>query len=80
MGLMNSLMIGVGISSLAMNVMRMIFLATVQSYAVGQVVFFTMSGAYLIACSYLAFSFLNRYDEYQKQEAIKNGINSSSIK
>eukprot|EP00347_Sterkiella_histriomuscorum_P021950 403332207 len=80
MKLTTMLMVGVGISSISMNVLRMIFLALVSNYAAGQIVFFSISGAYLFACFFLSILFLRDYDNYQKQQYHESLINNSEIR
>jgi len=64
MKLTTQLMVGVGLSSISMNVLRMIFLASVESYAAGQIVFFAISGAYMYFCCFLSVIFLRDYENH----------------
>ena len=54
-------MLGIGISSVSMNFIRMIFLAAVPSYMVGAQVFVIISGIYLIACAINSFFFIRNH-------------------
>ncbi len=49
------LMIGIGLSGIIMNVLRMILLATITSYDAGEIVFFSISSIFLYFCSFLAY-------------------------
>ena len=60
--LTNNLMLGVGISGMAINVLRMVFLASMPSnFSASSQAFFYMSGVFLAMCSVLGFMFVRRY-------------------
>ncbi len=65
--LSNRLMIGIGIGSVSMNFIRIIFLATVKNLDTGAIVFFSLSSAYLLCCTFLSIVFLKRYSYHQKE-------------
>ena len=43
----SALMVGIGVGSLVLNFIRMIFLVSLKDYYVGAICFFTTSGAFL---------------------------------
>lgn len=61
MKLTNKLMIGIGIGSVIMNVIRIIFKASVHSNDVGAIVFFSLTSAYLLFTTILSVFFLKSY-------------------
>ena len=67
--IMNIFNLGISISGLAVNFLRIIVLATVTSNTVGAQIFFYTSGVYLIVCSFLAWKFVNEYQEDQNKRS-----------
>ena len=67
--IMNIFNLGISISGLAVNFLRIIVLATVTSNTVGAQIFFYTSGVYLIVCSFLAWKFVNEYQEDQNKNS-----------
>lgn len=59
--LTNRLMIGIGMGSVLMNFIRMLFLWLVNSKKTGAIVFFSLSSAYIFACFILSLVFLRSY-------------------
>ena len=59
--LLNKLNLGIGISGLSVNCLRIIVLASVESNSVGAQIFFYVTGAYLLVCTYLAWKFVHDY-------------------
>ena len=57
-GLLNNLNLGIGISGLSVNCLRIVVLATVESNTVGAQIFFYTTGVYMLVCSYLAWLFV----------------------
>ena len=55
---MSNLMVGTGFSGLLMNFLRIVFLASVSSYATGALIFFILSGAYLIICAIISYHYI----------------------
>lgn len=64
MHLTNNLMLGVGIGAVAMNVIRIIFKASVDSERTSDIVFFTVSAAYLLFCTILSIYFVKDYNKF----------------
>jgi hypothetical protein len=59
--LTNRLMIGIGMGSVLMNFIRMLFLWLVNSKKTGAIVFFSLSSAYIFLCFILSLVFLRSY-------------------
>lgn len=59
--LTNRLMIGIGMGSVLMNFIRMLFLWLVNSKQTGAIVFFSLSSAYIFVCFILSLVFLRSY-------------------
>ena len=62
--LTSSLMIGIGLSSLLMNLLRMLFLVLIPDYETGAIIFFSLTGVYLGVCAFLSYDFLKRYSKF----------------
>ena len=62
--LMNNINLGTGISQLAVNLLRMVVLASVKSNEVGAQIFFYTAAVYLIFCTYLAWRFISDYEKH----------------
>ena len=62
MDLLNNFNLGIGISGLSVNVLRMIVVASVKSQKVGAEIFFYTAGVYLMVCTYLAWRFIKEHD------------------
>jgi hypothetical protein len=62
--LSNRLMVGIGIGSVVMNFLRIIFLATVPDLNTGAIVFFSLASGYLLICAILSIIFLRGYNKY----------------
>ena len=67
--LTNALMLGIGVSSLIVNAVRMVFLAAVPNLNIEAQMFFYGSALFLLFCTYLSFRFVSEYesDELCKQ-------------
>jgi hypothetical protein len=61
MKLTNKLMIGIGIGSVVMNGIRILFKATVNSKDVSSIVFFSLTSAYLFFTTILSIFFIKNY-------------------
>ena len=61
--LMNNFNLGIGISGLSVNFLRIIVLATVKRNLQGAQIFFYTAGAYLMVCTALAYRFVRNYEE-----------------
>jgi len=59
--LMNNLMLGVGLSGLIINAIRMIFLASIKNLDLEAQLFFYGSALFLFFCTYLSFTFVRKY-------------------
>ena len=64
MVLSNRLMVGIGIGSVVMNFLRIIFLSTVPDLDTGAIVFFSLASGYLLFCAILSIIFLRGYNKY----------------
>ena len=71
--LTNRLMVGIGIGSVSMNLIRMLFLWLVNSKKIGALVFFSVSSAYLLCCFILSLVFVR---SYKKAQAFNREIDS----
>jgi hypothetical protein len=60
-GLTNKLMLGIGLSGLIVNAIRMIFLASITNLNLEAQVFFYGSAVYLLVCTFLSYTFVNNY-------------------
>mmetsp|Transcript_24538 Transcript_24538/g.18607 ORF Transcript_24538/g.18607 Transcript_24538/m.18607 type:complete len:133 (+) Transcript_24538:243-641(+) len=56
--LMNVYMIGIALVTLIIDFMRMVFLAAVPDYQTGSLIFFLLSGLFLIFTAYCSYLFL----------------------
>lgn len=67
--LTNNLMLGLGLSGLIVNAIRMIFLATIPNLDVEAQVFFYGSAFFLLICTVLSYRFCNEYlqDDFCRQ-------------
>ena len=63
--LSNRLMIGIGIGSVSMNFLRIVFLASVPDLNTGAIVFFSLASGYLMVCAVMSVVFLRRYAQYE---------------
>jgi len=61
--LLNKLNLGIGISGLSINLLRILVLATVKSNTVGAQIFFYTTGIYLLVCTALANQFVKNYEK-----------------
>ena len=68
MALLNNLNLGIGISGLSLNVLRIIVVASVKSTTTGAQIFFYVSGVYMILCTILAWRFVSAFEASQKYE------------
>lgn len=68
--LINNLNLGIGISGLSVNLLRMVVLASVHSNTIGAQIFFYTAGAYLMICTVLAYRFVNSYDDDEKSRSL----------
>lgn len=64
MKLTNQLMVGIGVSAVSMNLIRMLFLAILSSS--GAVLFFIITGVYLLLCTVLAWNFVIKFTEFER--------------
>ena len=60
-GLTNKLMLGIGLSGFLVNVMRMIFLASITNLDLEAQVFFYGSAVFLLVCTFLSYTFVKSY-------------------
>ena len=70
---MNKLNLGIGISGLSVNVLRIICLASVKSQSVSAQIFFYTTGAYLCMCTVLAFRFISQYQIHETMKSTQDG-------
>ena len=52
------LMVGIGLSALIMHLLRMLILAVYNNYEGGALIFFTLSGLFLLICAFRSFQFI----------------------
>lgn len=69
MKLTNKLMLGIGISSVAVNGIRIILLATVSSDEIDAIIFFSFASMYLLIAFILALIFVKQYSVLLKVRA-----------
>ena len=69
-GLLNNLNLGIGISGLSVNCLRIVVLATIESNTVGAQIFFYTTGVYMFVCSYLAWLFVKNYNSDQNAKSM----------
>ena len=74
--LTNALMLGIGVSSLIVNAVRMVFLAAVPNLNIEAQMFFYGSALFLLFCTYLSFRFVS---EYESDELCKKFKQSHTI-
>ena len=75
--LTNALMLGIGLSSLIVNAVRMIFLAAVPNLNIEAQMFFYGSALFLLFCTVLSFKFVA---EYEADDECKKYKQSHTIK
>ena len=61
--LLNNLNLGIGLSGMSINLVRIVLVASVSSNTVSAQIFFYISGSFLIVCTYLAWNFINNYNK-----------------
>ena len=69
MKLTNKLMLGIGISSVAVNGIRIILLATVSSDEIDAIIFFSFASLFLLIAFILALFFVKQYSVLLKIRA-----------
>lgn len=74
--LLNNLNLGIGISGLSVNMLRIVVLASISSNTVGAQIFFYTTGAYLLLCTYLAWRFVT---DFQNDQKFKSTILESQL-
>ena len=68
--LLNNLNLGIGISGLSVNLLRILVLATIESNTVGAQIFFYTTGIYLLVCTYLAHQFVSGFNADQNARSV----------
>ena len=59
----NNLMVGIGIGSVLMNGIRMIFMASFADHSFSTIIFFSLSSGYMLFCSILALTFIKGFSK-----------------
>ena len=59
-----NLMVGLGVSGLGINIIRMILLASVKNQQESAQIFFYFSGAILVLCTIFAYIFSSDFDKF----------------
>ena len=75
--LLNALNLGLGFSGLSVNVVRIIVKASVSSNTTSALIFFGMTGAFMMLCTYLAWRFIDLYEKDIKSRSISNSFADS---
>ena len=77
--LINNLNLGIGISGLSVNVLRILVLASVESPTTGAYIFFFTTGAYLLFCTCLAWRFVSLYLADQNAKSVVQQYSRSPV-
>jgi hypothetical protein len=74
-------MVGIGIGSVLMNMIRILFLATVTQKDVSAITFFSIAATYLFFCSILSVFFVRKYNHSMKYlyKVGSNQLNMSEV-
>jgi len=64
-------MLGIGVSSLVVNAVRMVFLAAVPNLNIEAQMFFYGSALFLLFCTYLSYVFVSEYEADELCEKYK---------
>ena len=75
-------MVGIGIGSVLMNIIRILFLATVTQKDISAITFFSIAATYLFLCSILSVFFVRKYNQSMKYlyRVETNPLNMSEVR